>query len=293
MKKYLSILVVLVLFLSSCTSGPKGTGGDSGSRPGTAGKAQTGQIPVPTKEAILFADGSLDEYTTMDYDSTFSNVLNANRFSASGALLEQVEFAYQDESDRLTTKITRDVESRLKNRIVYQYKDQGSKPWKETLTNKAGKAVSSYEYTYDDKGNLLSRVIFNAAGVKLAETVYTLNNAGLPVSSETRDGAGKKINSTENQYDSSGHLIGWKVFNANGELSSSFSSVWRDGHEVENQQTGADGTVQMRTVNEYGSNGELLRKKIENFQGESTQLMEYEYMFLSPDGRQIGKGDKI
>jgi hypothetical protein len=293
MKKYLSILVVLVLFLSSCGSGPKGAGGDSGSRPGTAGKAEGGQIPVPTKEAILFADGSLDEYTTMDYDSTFTNVLNASRFSASGALLEQVEFAYQDESDRLTTKITRDVESRLKNRIVYQYKDQSNKPWKETLTNKAGKAVSSYEYTYNDKGKLLSRAIFNAAGVKLVETVYTLNNAGLPLSSETSDGTGKKINSTENQYDSSGHLIGWKVFNANGDLVSSFSAVWKEGHEVENQQIGADGAVQARTVNEYGPNGELLRKKIENFQGESVQVMEYEYVFLRPDGRHAEKEDEI
>jgi hypothetical protein len=278
MKKFVNIMVVLVLVFSSCASGPKRTGGDSGSRPGAAGRAQAGQIPVETKEAILFADGSLDEYTTMDYDPTFTNMLNQNRFSASGALLEQVEFAYQDDKGWLTTKITRDVESRLKNRIVYQYNDQG-RLWKETLTNKAGKAVSSYEYQYDDRGNRTHRAILNAAGVKLAETVYTFNNAGLILASETRDGTGKKINATENQYDSAGNLTGQKVYNADGELASILSAVWSNGREVENKQTGADGVVQIQVVNEYGPNGELLRKKVENLQGESTQVLEYEYVF--------------
>jgi hypothetical protein len=278
MKKFVSIMGVLVLVVFSCASGPKEAGGDSGSRQGTADRAQAGQIPVETKEAILFADGSLDEYSTMDYDPTFTNILNQNRYSASGALLEQVEFSYQDDKGWLTTKITRDVEKRLKTRIVYQYNDRGQ-IWKETLTNKAGKPVSSYEYTYDDKGHCISRAILNAAGAKLAETVYTVNNAGLVLASETRDGVGKKINATENEYDSNGNLTGQKVYNGNGELTSVVSAVWREGYEVENQQLGPDGAVLVRIVNEYGSSGELLRKKIENLQGESSQLMEYEYVF--------------
>jgi YD repeat-containing protein len=272
------ITVVLVLIFSSCASGPKGEGGDSASRTGAAGRARAGQVPVETKEAVLFADGSLDEYTTMDYDPTFTNMINQNRYSASGALLEKVEFAYHDEQGWLTTKLTRDVEDRLKTRIVYEYDGQGQLR-KETLTNKAGKAVSAYEYTYDDRGNRVSRSILNAAGGKLAETVYTVNNAGMVLSSETRDGSGKKINSTENQYDSGGNLTGQKVYNASGELSSSISAVWSEGRELENQQMGADGTVQMRVTSEYGSSGELLRKKVENIQGESTQLVEYEYVF--------------
>jgi hypothetical protein len=278
--KITAILIsALVLLFYSCTTDQKSVGGSSGSRPGSAAaRRSAGQIPVETKEAVLFADGSLDEYTTMEYDPSFTNMVNQSRYSASGALLEQVEFAYQEGQGWLTTKLTRDVENRLKTRIVYQYNDRGLL-WKETLTNKAGKAVSSFEYGYDDKGNRISRIVNNAAGVKLAETSYTLNSAGQVVSSETKDGSGRKINSTENQYDSQGNLVSQKVYNASGELASVISAVWSDGREVENRQEGPDGSVQLRVISEYGSSGELIRKKVENIQGESTQIMEYEYTF--------------
>jgi hypothetical protein len=35
----------------------------------------------------------------------------------------------------------------------------------------------------------------------------------------------------------------------------------------------------MRTTNEYGRNGELTKKTIENFQGDSKQFIQYEYVF--------------
>jgi hypothetical protein len=270
-------MAVLVLIFSSCTSGPKEAGGSFAAQPGAVVRTQAGQILVETKEAVLFADGSLDEYTTMDYDPTFTNMVNQSRYSASGALLEKVEFAYQDDRGWLTTKLTRDMYDHLKNRIVYEYNEQGQLR-KETLTNKDGKTVSSHEYKYDDRGNCISWSIFNAGGTKLAETLYTFNNAGLIVSSETRDGAGKKINTTENQYDSGGHLTSQKVYNANGQLTTSISSVWLEGQEVENQQVGADGAVQIRVTSNYGSNGELLRRRVENVQSESTQIREYEYV---------------
>jgi hypothetical protein len=41
----------------------------------------------------------------------------------------------------------------------------------------------------------------------------------------------------------------------------------------------ADGRVQMRVTNEYDKDGALIKKTIENFQGESKQIMQYEYTF--------------
>lgn len=271
------IITVLAFVFSSCATGQKGAGSSSG--PGTpGGRAPTGQTPVEIRASVLFADGSLDEYTTSDYDPTLTNMIYQNRYSASGTLLEKVEFAYQDEEGRLTTKLTRDVEDRLKTRIVYKYNDQGLLG-EEILTGKDGKVVSSYKYGYDARGNRNSRIVNNAAGVMLAQTDYALNDAGLVVSSETRDGSGRKINVTENQYDANGNLVNQKVYNARGELTASINVVWREGREVENQQVGPDGQVQLRVTNEYGPDGELLRKKVENLQGESTQIMEYEYTF--------------
>jgi hypothetical protein len=274
----MKILVILIsawtLVFSSCVTGQKGAGGGSAAKP--AGRGSSGQEMVETKELILFADGTLDEYITLEYDPSFTNLVNQSRHSASGALLETVEFSYYDESGWLTTKLTRDMEDRLKARVVYQYNDQGQL-WRETLTNKAGKAVSSYEYGYDAGGNRTSRIVNNGAGVKLAETRYVFNDAGLMTSSETMDGAGRKINSTVNEYDSRGNLTGQKIYNAGGELITIINAVWTGGQEVKNEQQGADGTVQIRVTNEYGANGHLARKTIENLQGDSTQIFEYEY----------------
>jgi hypothetical protein len=277
----MKILVILIgvwaLGFSSCATGQKGAGGGSGAGPGAAAAASSsGQEMVETKESVLFADGTLDEYTTLEYDPSFINVVNQSRHSASGALLETVEFAYQDESGWLTTKLTRDMEDRLRARVVYQYNAEG-RLWRETLTNNAGKAISSYEYGYDARGNRISRIVNNGAGVKLAETRYVFNDAGLMTASETTDGSGRKINSTENGYDSRGNLTSQKIYNAGGELTATINAAWQDGLEVSNEQQSADGTVQIRIINEYSPDGRLSRKTVENFQGESTQVFEYEY----------------
>jgi hypothetical protein len=255
------------LVFSSCATGQRGTG---------VGKALAGQTLVETKEAVLFADGSLDEYTTMEYDPSYTNIVAQSKYSASGALLEKVEFAYQDENGWLSTKLTRDVEDRLKARIVYQYNEQGQL-WKEFLANKAGKTVSSYEYGYDSQGNRISRIIYNGAGAKLAETLYTFNADGRVIASETKDGSGKKINATENEFDSRGNLTVQKIYNGSGELVTTINAAWQNGLEVKNEQKGQDGTVQIRITNEYGPHGRLVRKTVEDFQGDSTRIMEYEY----------------
>jgi hypothetical protein len=277
--KILAIIIsALALVFSSCATGQKSAGSGSAGQSGAAGgRAQSGQIPVETKVAVLFADGSLDEYTTMEWDPSFTNKTYENRYSASGAVLEKVEFSYQEDKGWLMTKLSRDVEDRLKTRIVYEYNDQGLL-WKESLTNKSGKIVSSYEYGYDSRGNRTARIVYNANKVKLAETVYTFDNDKKLVATETKDGSGKKINSTVNEYDSAGHLVSEKVYNANGDLSAVVNAVWQEGQEIENQRQ-AGGVVQLRVTNEYGHSGELIRKKVENIQGESTQIMEYEYTF--------------
>jgi gas vesicle protein len=280
MKIAVIFVTILALFFASCSTARKAVEETPGARPETAGsvRAPSGQIPVETKSSVMFADGSLDEYLISDYDPSFTTLLNQSRYSASGTLLEQVEFVYQEGGGWLTAKITRDVENRLKNRVVYEYDSQG-RVTRETLVNKSGKAVSSYAYGYDGKGNRISRIVNNGAGAKLAETVYTFNNAGLVAALETRDASGRKINSAENQYDSDGNLIRQTVYNANGEITTVISAVWQDGMEVESEQTASNGEIQLRVTNEYGPDHELLRKKVENMQDQSTQILQYEYTF--------------
>jgi len=268
MRKINLLLVALIVSMATCSQagGKKSKGGD--------------REAFEVKQSVFFADGSLDEYTASNWDSAYTHVDNQARYSASGAMLEQIEFAYNDDKGYVTTKITRDVESRLKNRIVYQYNPQGYL-FRESLVDNKGKVVSTYEYSYDNKGNRTSRVIKNRAGDKLAETVYTFDNQGRMTSSQTRDFMESAISSTEYSYDSQGNLVEQKVLDSNKKPTSVIKAVWQDGREVKNEMVSADGSVQMRVTNEYGDNGELVKKTIENFQGASKQIMQYEYKFGS------------
>lgn len=265
MRRWNLLLVALVVSIATCSQ----AGGRRGDREA-----------FETKQSVLFADGSLDEYTVSQWDSSFSNVEKQVRHSASGAMLEQVEFTYNEDRGNITTKITRDVESRLKNRVVYQYNPQGYL-FRESLVDSKGKVVSTYEYAYDARGNRVSRVIKNRAGDKLAETTYTVDAQGRMTASQTRDFMESAISSTQYKYDAQGNLIQQVVLNNEGKATATINAVWREGREIRNEMIAADGKVQMRVTNEYGDYGELVRKVIENFQGASKQIMQYEYTFRS------------
>jgi len=261
MRKAILFGVALVFSIATCSQ----TGGNT-------------QVAYEIKHSVFFADGSLDEYTTSKWNSAYTRVDNEIRYSASGAMLEQVEFAYNEDKGYRTTKITRDVESRLKNRIVYQYNAQGLL-FRESLVDKDGKVVSTYEYAYDSRGNQISRIMKNRTGVKLAETVYTYDSSGKMLTSETKDAGDKKISATKYTYDNQGNLINQQVTNAEGRITSVINSVFQSGREIKNEITSPDGSVQMRVTNEYGRNNELTKKTIENFQGDSKQFIQYEYTF--------------
>jgi len=262
MRKAVLFGVALVFSIGTCSQ--------------SGGRAR--EVAYEVKHSVFFADGSLDEYTESKWDSAFTRVDNEVRYSASGATLEKVEFAYNEDKGLKTTKITRDVEDRLKNRIVYQYNPQGLL-FRESLVDNKGKVVSTYEYGYDSKGNQISRIMKNRTGNKLAETTYTYDANGKMIASETKDAADKKISATKYTYDRDGNLVNQQVTNAEGRVTSITNSVFQAGREMKNEIATPDGSVQMRVTNEYGNKDELTKKTIENFQGDSKQFIQYEYVF--------------
>jgi len=230
------------------------------------------------KESVLFSDGSLDEYTTTEWDSGYTRIDNEIRYSASGAMLEQVEYAYNEDKGYKTTRIVRDVESRLKNRNVYQYNNQGQL-FRDSLVDNKGKVSSTREYAYDAKGNQISMILKNRTGNKLAETTYTYDSSGKMLTSETKDAADKKISATKYTYDREGNCVNQQTTNPEGRVTSVINSVFQAGREVKYEQVSPDGSVLIRITNEYGRDGELTKKTTENFQGESKQFTQYEYYF--------------
>jgi hypothetical protein len=230
------------------------------------------------KRSVLFSDGSLDEYTTTEWDSGYTRKDNEIRYSASGAMLEQVEYAYNEDKGYLTTKITRDVESRLKGRTVYQYNNQ-SQLFRESLVDNKGKVSSTREYAYDAKGNQISMILKNRTGNKMAEITYTYDSSGKMITAETKDAGDRKISSTKYTYDREGNLVNQQTTNPEGRITMVINSVFQAGREVKYEQVSPDGSVQIRITNEYGRDGELTKRTTENFQGESKQFTEYLYFF--------------
>jgi hypothetical protein len=269
--------VAAALVFASCGSSPA---------PGSSaeGKLVPGQIPVEKRAVVKFADGTIDEFTISEYDPSDITLLGQNRFSASGGLVDQIEYTYDEEKNMLTNKMTKDDENRIKSRIVYVHDEATDRLVRETVVNKAGKPVSTNEYTYNPAGFVVSRAILNGNNVKLAETFYTYNGT-LVVSSKTQAGDGRPISSSTNEYDRDGNLINQVLYNAAGNVTRRISTVWQNGYEMETTQTTADGKPQLRITNEYGAAGELIRKRVENYQGESTQVIEFEYEFRPDHGR--------
>jgi hypothetical protein len=277
--RIIALIVAVALVLASCASSPA-----PGAPPAEGGRFVPGQIPVEKRAVVKFADGTIDEFTISEYDPSDITLLGQNRFSASGGLMDQIEYTYNEEKNVLTNKMTKDDENRIKSRIVYVHDDATDRLMRETVVNKAGKAVSTNEYTYNPTGFVASRAILNGNNVKLAETFYTYNG-NLVVSSKTQAGDGRPISSSTNEYDREGNLVNQVLYNAVGSITRKISTVWQNGQELETTQTSADGKPQLKITNEYGNAGELLRRKVENYQGESTQVIEFEYEFRPDSGR--------
>lgn len=263
MRKAIFIAAALFLSIGTCSQ--------------TAAR-RAGEVPFEVKRSVLFEDGKLDEYVVTEWNSSYTYVENERRYSASGAMLEQIQFSYNDDKGWITTKITRDVEERLRNRVTYQYNPQG-KLWRENLIDNKGKVVSTYEFAYDGNGHCISRIIKDRTGNKLAETVYTVDSAGRKLASETRDFSENAISSTKFSYDGSGLLVREEVVNAEGRITSSTVYIWQDGNEVSNVMRSADNSPIMSITSEYGTRGELVRKTIDNIQGASKQIIQYDYTF--------------
>jgi YD repeat-containing protein len=275
--RIITLIAAVALIFASCSSSPET--GDSAD-----GKFVPGQIPVEKRAVVKFADGTVDEFTISEYDPSDITLLGQNRFSASGGLMDQIEYTYDEEKNMLTNKMTKDDENRIKSRIVYEHDEANDRLMRETVVNKAGRAVSTNEYTYNPAGFVVSRAILNGNKVKLAETSYTYKG-NLVVSSSTKAGDGRPISSSTNEYDRDGNLINQVLYNAAGNVTRRISTVWQDGYEMETTQTTADGKPQLKITNEYGAAGELIRKRVENYQGESTQVIEFEYEFRPDQGR--------
>jgi len=263
MRKVILFITALFLSIGTCSQ--------------TSGR-RANEVPYEKKRVVLFANGNVDEYTESEWNPSYTYVENEKRYSASGGMIEHIKYSYNDDKGRIATKLTMDAENRLKNRVNYFYNQQGKLSEEKLLDNK-NKSVSSYEYEYNNAGYCVKRIIKDRTGAKQAETIYEVDTAGRRLTSQTRDFSENAISSTKFTYNSQGNLTREEVKNGDGILTSVVIYEWQNGHEVKNELKTADEKVQMRITSEYGDRGQLTQKTIDNIQGESKQVIRYEYIF--------------
>lgn len=239
----------------------------------TEKKTITIQIPVEVKSVVKFADNTIDEYTVSVWDEKRWVLQYQTKYSASGAILEKTEYFYV--GNQLAEKIVKDRDDKIVSRRAYFYNANGLLTG-ETVTDANGKLVSSYEYVYDAQNNKISWIVKDNNNSKVAETKYLYSNGNVR-SALLTDGAGKKNGSSQYDYDADGNLSLVSYFNALDSLIRKEFSYWEKGLLVKEERTSAGGQVLQRTTYEYGSNKELVRKIVEDLQGKSKQIVEYEY----------------
>jgi len=284
MKFFVSLFAV-GLILASCAGNPApaatGVPAENAPAAATAAPVQkmtrviTVKVPMEVKSQTKFADGTLDEVTNSEYDPSGVLLIGQIRLSASGTLLEDVQYAYQGSLP--STKTTRDAEGKQLSVRTYTYDGAGLLSG-ETLKDGAGKLVSASLYSYDGAGKRVSWIIKDAKGVQVAETVYTIKN-GRAMGAELRDGTGKKNGSSVYSYDAAGNIVDQKYYNAQGTLQRIEASVWENGKLVREERQTAGGQVQYKTDYVYGPDGELQRKTIVDVPGNATKIIEYAYTF--------------
>ena len=284
------ILFTLALIISATAYSQ--TGNRRTQRAAAAGEQQA----FETKRSILFENLSLDEFVETRWDEPGFNHINfEERFPASGGYIdertrlrlgyiEQIEFAY-NERGNITTRLTRDTENRQKSRVTFQYNPQNLL-FRESVQEVRLRDrrppeffnAATYEYTYDSNGNRIRRVYMDRTNNQLAETTYTYNAQNKLTRSETKVG-GNIVSSTVYSYDGDGNLVREEVRNAADAITARTNITWQNGRETSRVTIGADGKANLQITNEYSEDGQLSRRTIENIQGESKQIVVYEYTF--------------
>lgn len=232
------------------------------------------RVPLEMKASIWFADGSLDETVVSERDAT-GVLLSQARATASGTIVERTDFSYS--GNKLIAKTVKDGEGKLVSRRTYAYAPAGTLA-SESSEDGAGKRLSNFEYAYDGAGHRTAWIVKDAGGTVLAETSYTYKDGKIQ-KAELKDSAGRKTGSSTYEYDGEGRLVKQTFYDAGGSVLRVETTAWKNGKTTLEERKTAGGVVQQRSSYEYGNDGELLKKVVEDIVGKSKLTTTYEYAF--------------
>ena len=292
MRNIILFAMALILSMATCSQ--------------TAGRRTTaprgGGQDVLIRGSILFEDGSLDEFTEFSWDAGLTRVEFESRFPASGGytsdrgerlgFIEQIEFTFNPRGDIVNRNI-RNTENQQTGRVTYQYNPLHflqRETVNEITRGRSGpqfRDVAINVFSWDEKGNMTRRQIVDRNNNVLAETVFAYDAQDRLIRSESTSIAGGVIGSTVFAYDASGNLIREEARDGAGNVTVT-TRTWQGGfppagdnnityRETRVETVDARGTALRRVTNTYLENGDPDRRVIENIQGGSTQIIQFEY----------------
>jgi YD repeat-containing protein len=230
-------------------------------------------IHLERKTSIRFADGSLDEYTLSEYNNEGS-LITQHRYSASGALMQKTEYIYAD--TKLQTKMVRDMEDKLRTRVLYSYNAE-NQLIVEILEDGAGRRMATYEYRYDENGKKIAWIVQNGAGQTIAQTSYTwLGN--LLTRTEAKDSKNQVTGYSILQYNDKSQVITRSYYDNKDTLLRKETSIWDADKLVREEQVNGKNQSTYLITYEYETNGQVAIKKIQDIAGKSGYSTHYEYI---------------
>ncbi len=253
MKKALSHIAILALTLLTISCGVDNTNSYVTTKP------QKQQVKTQTKWLVeTNSEKLISIFSYKEYDIT-GKIIKYSEYSETGLLSSETSYSYiQNESRELKNfyNVSGSIDSIQNNLYTYDLKGNITK---KIVFDKLGDTVVILNYDYDSKGNLIKKVEFNPKNLDRSETNYT------------------------NNYNPSG-LIVERVINPgiNGryDLKEEFKYVV-DASTIEKKSYDSTGKVQLIYSYIYNSDGKIIKEILSNNADVIIKKFQYVYTYFN------------
>ncbi len=224
-----------------------------------------------TEKARLDADGAQVWRRTYSYNAD-NKPLQVLYYDSENVLATTTDYSY-DESGALTLTLEYTPLEMEISRYEYRYNDAGKLLWEAYY--ESGVPVFSDEFTYDEKGNAVEVIHFEAWDESTTRSVYEYDDRGRQVKHLRYNENEEQEYHSEDTYDEMGNLLVHTEFNDLGEETSAHYTIYdEDGNlAVEIYTYWEEETT--RYTRKY-DNGRLT-KKLSYYKGELDITTTYTY----------------
>lgn len=241
-------IVLVVFLLTSCVSNGAGTASSmvdsdtsASTSAGSVKKVQTIKFQRMTMREISYPDGMLSGVVKNTYDEQ-GRILKEEQLNGNRVLVSQKIYSYKD-TDKVEIQALNES-GKLLGKSLQEY--IGEKIIRETNFNPEGVLQTLEEYSYNDAGYQIKRLVRTANGNQTSsEYTWDLGNK---VKTLVKDGSGSVIKSYKFAYNTDGKLLSEEEYSPSGALLSKTVHSYEKGQLVRTEIQNAQGIVQSATA---------------------------------------------